>query len=374
VIFRLTRHSVTFSPEITTLCSLTQADCMLCRVLPARAMPLRMASSKLSWELAEISVTLATDMVSSKQSKCLSSVGAADAIAASATRRACFLSFEDTQDHVVDDDCAVPALEERGWAVTTLPWRQRDRNWSDFDAVVVRSTWDYWDDVTGFLVTLEAIDGATTLANPLGLMRWNLSKTYLRDLEAAGIAIVPTHWHDILDRSALVRGEDAFGADLVVKPQVGGNGEGVLRLAGPDSPAASAALERFRHTPCMVQPFRPQVVRGGETSLFYFHGRFSHAVNKRPAAGEFRSQEERGAHIASITPDRDAVRAGDCVLGALDEVPLYARVDLLSHPERGWELVELELIEPSLYFRTDPEAAPAFARAFDRWLSERAVR
>ena len=116
------------------------------------------------------------------------------------TLRCAFLTLEERGDFVIDDDVAVPALEAAGWAVDVLPWRQRTTPWEAFDLVVVRSTWDYWDDVEGFLSVLRAIDTATLLANPMTVLSWNLSKTYLRDLEDRGIPVVPTRWHPGLDR------------------------------------------------------------------------------------------------------------------------------------------------------------------------------
>lgn len=287
----------------------------------------------------------------------------------STSGRCCFLTLEHAGDFVIDDDVALPALERAGWSVDVLPWRQRATPWDRYDVVVLRSTWDYWDDVPGFLAVLETIEAATLLANPLGLVRWNLSKTYLRDLAARGVATVPTRWHPALDAAAVADALEAFGeAGVVVKPQVGGNGDGVFRLPrrpGPDELAP--VLARHGSGPCMVQPFRPSVETAGEASLFYFGGALSHAIRKRPAAGEFRSQEERGATIEALQPDATLVAAGDRAMAALPQPALYARVDLLPGPGDTWELVELELIEPSLYFRMDAGAPAAFADALGAW-------
>jgi glutathione synthase/RimK-type ligase-like ATP-grasp enzyme len=287
-------------------------------------------------------------------------------------RRCCFLTLQERGDFVIDDDVAVPSLEAAGWQVDTLPWRQREIPWGTFDLVIVRSTWDYWDDVPGFLDTLARIDRETRLANPLPLLRWNLSKTYLQELEEAGVATLPSRWFDRLSRDELSAAIEQFpGADLVIKPQVGGNGQGVLHLPRslPDDLVARA-LERYRDLPGMVQPFRPAVKERGEASLFYFDGHLSHAILKRPAPGEFRSQEERGAEIEPMAASPVLEAAGARAIKALPGLPLYARIDLIESPEIGPELVELELIEPSLYFRTDAEAPRRFAAAVERWLAE----
>lgn len=109
-------------------------------------------------------------------------------------KKCAFLTLDEVGDFVIDDEHAIKPLAEFGWQVSTLSWRQRDRAWSDFDIAIIRSTWDYWNDVPEFLETLEHIDTETRLANRLELVRWNLVKTYMKDLEADGIGIVPTLW------------------------------------------------------------------------------------------------------------------------------------------------------------------------------------
>ena len=284
-------------------------------------------------------------------------------------RRCAFLTLEERGDFVIDDEVAIPALEAAGWRVDTVPWRQTSRPWSEFDVVVVRSTWDYWDDVPGFLRILERIDAETRLANPLNLLRWNLAKTYLRDLQAAGVTIVPTLWRDRLDAGGLAEAVDRFGTqDLVLKPQVGGNGQGVMRLRKAECSATFAeAMERYRATPCMIQPFREAILEAGEWSLFAFRNQHSHAILKRPARGEFRSQEERGAIIEAADPSDGLRAAAFRALEVLPSPALYARIDLIESAGVGAELVELELIEPSLYFRTDSGAPGRFARALNEW-------
>jgi glutathione synthase/RimK-type ligase-like ATP-grasp enzyme len=293
------------------------------------------------------------------------------------TERHCaFLTLEERGDFVIDDELAIPALEAAGWRVHTVPWRQTSQPWNVFDVVVVRSTWDYWDAIPAFVRVLERIDAETLLANPLPLLRWNLSKTYLRELEAQAVPIVPTHWCDHLRPRDLEAAAERFAtADLVLKPQVGGNGQGVMRLAmRAGEETLRSALERYRATPCMLQPFRPSILQGGEWSLFAFRERFSHAICKRPAEGEFRTQEERGAAITSAEPSADLRAAMAKALEALPCSALYARIDLIDTPGLGPELVELELIEPSLYFRTDPRAPDRFAAALNAWCASPPAR
>lgn len=284
------------------------------------------------------------------------------------SRRCAFLTLQERGDFVIDDEGAIPALEQMGWRVDTLPWRQQDIPWSRFDLVIVRSTWDYWDDTPAFLDVLAEIDRATRLANPLALMRWNLSKTYLRDLETAAVPIVPTLWFEALDASTLAEARSRFtGGELVIKPQVGGNGQGVMRLAAAAGASDHVALAHYAACAGMLQPFRPSVLEKGETSLFYFGDALSHGIGKVPATGEFRTQEERGATIAALEASSSLKAAGDRAIAAVPGESLYARVDFLGNGTDGFEVVELELIEPSLYFRTDTGAPGRFAAAVEAW-------
>lgn len=280
-----------------------------------------------------------------------------------------FLSLDERGDYVIDDEHAVAPLAELGWQVATVSWRQQTIPWRDFDAVVIRSTWDYWYDVPGFLDTLADIDRQTRLANSLQLVHWNLKKSYLRDLEQRGVPIVPTLWLEGFDATRVDQYAERLGSNsLVIKPEVGANGDDAFRLSRSDDVERLSRIAGcFSGRNCLLQPFRSRVLEEGEYSLFYFNGRYSHAILKTPAAGEFRSQEERGGRIRSIEPQSLLEQRAARALAAVSPSPLYARVDLVRNAADDFELMELELIEPSLYLRTHRDAAGHFARAVNDW-------
>ncbi len=279
-----------------------------------------------------------------------------------------FLTLDDPADFVIDDELAVGPLADLGWRVSTLSWRQREVPWSDFDAVVIRSTWDYWNDVDGFLDTLGRINRESRLENPLELVKWNLSKTYLKELEARDVGIVPTLWIQDPGVDALRECLAQPGLDqLVIKPQLGANGEDAFRLDGSCPPDRLERIAgRFRGRGAMVQPFMARVLSEGEFSLFYFNGEFSHAILKKPAAKEFRSQEERGADILPVEPEQRLLQRGKQAIAALSGLPLYVRIDFVRNENADFLVMEMELIEPSMYLRTDANAPLRFARAIDR--------
>jgi len=284
-------------------------------------------------------------------------------------KRCAFLTMDDETGFVIDDVHAHAPLTALGWQVTSPSWRQRQVPWSEFDAVIIRSCWDYPPLVTEFLDVLEHIDSVTRLANPLELVRWNLSKSYLRDLEAQGVGIVPTLWADDLDETSLMQSLDRLDtATVVIKPLVGANGEDTFCISSSEDPGRVEEIIRlFRNRALMVQPFMDKVITEGEFSLFYFNGHFSHAILKTPSGSEFRSQEERGATIKAARPQARLLLRGRQALDRISPPPLYARIDFVRDDEGDFRVMEMELIEPSLYLRMHPEAPARFARAVDDW-------
>jgi glutathione synthase/RimK-type ligase-like ATP-grasp enzyme len=285
-------------------------------------------------------------------------------------QRIAFLTLEDRAGYVIDDALAIDALARRGCAVDEVPWQRGDVAWRDYDAVVVRTTWDYQRDLPAFLAAMARIAATgVPLANDLATLRWNSDKSYLRDLARRGVTIVPTRWGEGTSRAelcALCQGHGAHGA--VIKPTVSANADDTFRLRPGDPDDALDAITRtFTARAWMAQAFVASVLDPGEFSVFYFEGERSHAIVKRPRPGDFRVQEEHGGIITPITPDAALVRAADDVMQRLPAVPLQARVDLVRLDEGPFALMELEAVEPSLYFRTHSAAADNFADALARW-------
>jgi len=278
-----------------------------------------------------------------------------------------FLTTDDLDAFVTYDAEAVPPLAALGWTVEEVPWRA-EADWDAFDAVVIRSPWDYQGAPDDFLAVLAAIDrSAARLENPLTVVRWNLRKTYLRDLERAGVPVVPTWWAEGgLTAGGLASARREWGTtEVVVKPVVSANADGTFRLdAGADP---NEALSALAGRPALIQPFVPAVVAEGEFSVFAFGGAVSHAILKTPASGDFRVQEEHGGRIRGVASEPALL---DLTRRALAAVPhdgplLYARVDAVRMPDGALAVMELELIEPSLYFPYAEGSATRFAAALD---------
>ena len=284
------------------------------------------------------------------------------------SRRCAYLTMDDISGFVSDAELSFEPMAELGWSVEMVPWRS-DTDWNDFDLVYICTPWDYQNDVAAFLAVLETIEmSSAILVNGLDLVRWNLEKTYLRELEIRGAAIVPSVFFEHFDAERVSACFAAHGTDkIVLKPVVGANADNIFVLTSPLSDDNVGQLDRvFAARPFFVQPFIESVQSEGEYSLFFFGGDYSHAILKKPKPGDFRTQEEHGADILSVEAPAALVETARHVLGVINPQPVYVRADFVRNGGNRFLLMELELIEPALYFRTDPGSAGRFARALAR--------
>ncbi|MGZ5004883.1 MAG: ATP-grasp domain-containing protein [Chthoniobacterales bacterium] len=283
--------------------------------------------------------------------------------------RIAFLSADNLEGYVIDDDLCYGPLRELGWQPETISWRKADVDWTQFVCAIIRSTWDYQRNLPAFLAAMDRIAAAARLANPIDIVRWNANKIYLRDLEKRGARIAPTIWKEpgVEPREIADWFREFETNELVIKPTVSANAENTVRLTkGQTLPATSLAV--FAEQAYMLQPFMPGIAEEGEFSLFYLHGNFSHAILKTPKPHDFRVQEEHGGIIRAVKPTPELLAAGEKVMRLLDETLLYARVDFVRDGD-DFALMELELIEPSLYLRMDENAPANFATAINDWLA-----
>jgi glutathione synthase/RimK-type ligase-like ATP-grasp enzyme len=247
-------------------------------------------------------------------------------------------------------------------------------DWGAYGAVVVRSVWDYWLRVPAFTAWLGDLERrGVPCWNPVPLIRWNLDKRYLRELETRGVPTVPTLWFDGASdapEDVPARVAEAGWDDVVVKPTVSAGAWRTLRTRASDLASNGHHLRSIlAGGGLMAQPFVPEVVTEGELSFVFFAGELSHAVRKRPGAGDFRVQWIHGGSHAAEAPSREHVAQARAALAAAPSEGLYARVDGVV---RGGRLVlmELEMIEPYLFLTEAPGSRERFARA----VAERVLR
>lgn len=231
---------------------------------------------------------------------------------------------------------------------------------ADFDLILPLLAWGYPRHAARWYATLDAWEAAALpFANPLATLRWNTDKDYLLDLQAAGVAIVETLEAHNLCAADLEAARSQFGSSiLVVKPSISGGADGTYKL-GPNDPIPFDVLEREM----LIQPMMPSIADEGEFSLFYFGGSLSHAILKRPAAGDFRVQEQYGGHEVSVKAPSAGRMLAQAALAAAPAPPLYARVDMVRDGQGAFRLMELELIEPSLFLAHAPDGGAMLAEA-----------
>ncbi len=246
---------------------------------------------------------------------------------------------------------------EKGYELVDVDWADPDQDWSRYGAAIIGTTWDYWDRPQAFLETLRRIESQTLLYNSAALVAWNSHKGYLRDLEAKGAKLIPTLWIEQVDQAAFERAFAELGSDdLVFKRQIGAGADGQFRLSPSDD------LPDMAH-PMMVQPFLKKIQEEGEISFIFIDGDLSHALLKQAKSGDYRIQSSYGGTETAIAPTPSDLKSARSVLSALDDMPLYARVDMLRGDDDGLLLMELELIEPYLYPLEGPELGPRLAAA-----------
>ncbi len=271
------------------------------------------------------------------------------------------------------DDLLDKPLANLGWKTHTVSWRDNSIDWNQFDVVIIRSTWDYQDDPDLFIKQLKRIDKSSArLENPLELVLWNINKTYLKDLEQKGSCIVPTLWGKSLKQKDLLSYFHQLQVDeIVIKPVISANADNTFRLTINQAKSLTdKLLSIFSTKEFMVQPFMQSIITEGEFSLFFFGGKYSHAILKKPKQNDFRVQEEHGGSLLKIEPEKALLQQAKNLNQLLSPDPLYSRLDFVR-THTGFAVMEVELIEPSLYFNMDQYSAERFAKVLDDWMNKR---
>lgn len=269
---------------------------------------------------------------------------------------------------LADDRHLCDALRARGLSSVRVDWAREDVDWSQFRCAVFRTTWDYFDRFAEFSAWLDRIERQTRLCNDAATVRWNADKHYLADLATRGVSVVPLRF---LERGTTEELPDVLAAtgwtDAIVKPCVSGAARHTYRVSRANVGEIDAivrpllAAESF-----IVQPFQTDVLTRGEVSLVAIDGRYSHAVRKVPACGDFRVQDDYGGTLHAHEPPAEEIELAERAVAACDPRPAYARVDVVRGNDGRCAVMELELIEPELWLRRHPPAASALADAIAR--------
>jgi len=265
----------------------------------------------------------------------------------------------------VDEDLLLAALDGRGIAARMAAWNDPREDWDAPVPTLLRSTWDYIHDVPAFEAWIARAAAAAPLWNPADVLAGNLHKRYLLELAARGVPVVPT---DLVQRGTtgtLAQRLAARGwCDVVLKPAVGAGSFETHRLRTGADAAAEALFTRLVATRDMlIQPYQPSVETHGERALVWIAGTFTHAVRKSPRFADGVEQ------VSAALPLSAAERAvGEGALAPLADRLLYARVDVAPDALGDPQVMELELVEPSLFLLQAPAALTRLVDAVEQRL------
>lgn len=273
-----------------------------------------------------------------------------------------------------DTPLVVSELRRQGINTEVVVWDTFEVDWGNFSAAIVRSTWDYSHRHPEFLTWIDRIQSKTQVWNPSEVMKWNSHKHYLRDLQAQGVSVLPTEWQAVGSSVDLVRLMERRQWDkVVIKPAVSANARRTVVVDQGQVSEGQAHLDRWLpEREMMVQAFEPSIVKEGERSLIFIANEFTHAVVKTPAAGDYRIQESYGGTARLTTPTPAELEIARAVLSAIGQPLLYARVDVIGCGDR-LAVIEVELVEPSLYLQYIPERVPQVVTQMMAFLQARGI-
>ncbi|MFN0035148.1 MAG: RimK family alpha-L-glutamate ligase [Saprospiraceae bacterium] len=267
------------------------------------------------------------------------------------------------QQILTEDGYVIAALERHGLKVMRLDWATPHFDWASTRLAVFRTTWDYFDKIGQFLPWLDHVATQTALLNPYPIVRWNIDKHYLLDLQNRGIHIIPTHIVERGQACNLAQQMTRFDTpELIIKPCVAGTARHAYRVNRENLEELQAIFNALVAEEAMlVQPFQRSVMERGEVSVVVIGGVARHAVLKVAKPGDFRVHDDFGGSVHAYEPTLAERELAERACASCSPLPAYARVDLILDNEGQPAISEFEVVEPELFFRFNPEAAGLLA-------------
>ena len=275
----------------------------------------------------------------------------------------------------LEDGLVVSALEKQGLRVTRIAWDDAGFDWRQTRSLLFRTTWDYFERFSEFSPWLDQVSRQSRLFNSAELIKWNIDKHYLSTLAEKGLNTVVTHYIERGDPRTLSQCLQQTGwEDAILKPAISGSARHTYRL----NMACCQELEcRFaeliQREGMLLQPFQQQIQQQGELSLMVIDGRFSHAIRKTAKPGDFRVQDDHGGSVHAHQASQEEKDFAEAAVAILPFDVLYARVDIIRDNHGQLAIMELEMIEPELFFRFRPEAADDLAAGLARRLKSQSI-
>ncbi|WP_436514606.1 ATP-grasp domain-containing protein [Ekhidna sp. To15] len=269
---------------------------------------------------------------------------------------------------ITEDRMVMEALDSHGLKTKKVAWSDTSFNWSQTRVALFRTTWDYAEKFTAFSDWLMEVSMKTKLVNNYETIIWNLDKHYLEDLQMAGVNIVETHFIEPGDKRSLQDIHSELGWErTVLKPAISAAAKDTFKLNPDDRGKFEKRYrELIKDEAMMLQPFQDDVVARGEISLMLIGGEYTHAVLKVAKPGDFRVQDDFGGTVEDYSPSPEEIDLAIAAVNACENMPLYARVDIVNDNNGNPAVSELELVEPEMWFRKNEESAELLAEAIKK--------
>lgn len=262
-----------------------------------------------------------------------------------------------------EDRLLTKSLEKRGLKVTRTNWDNPAFNWADTKYVLFRTPWDYFNRYSEFAPWLESASKVTKFINPIDIIKWNIDKHYMLDLEKAGINIPPTIFIEPGDKRTLTEITKELNWDeFILKPAISGGAWHTYRMNKSNiAEHEDIFKELIKDKSILVQEYQTSISAKGEVSYMVIGGKFTHAVLKKAKGDDFRVQDNFGGTVHDYSPTAEEIEFAEMVVEKSKPKIAYARVDVMWDNNNLLSVGELELFEPSLWFRKHPQAAEMFA-------------
>ena len=271
-----------------------------------------------------------------------------------------------------EDGLLIEALNNLGLKTIKKDWNDSNFNWNSTKTAVFRSTWDYFDKFSIFQNWLSQVQNKCALINSYEQIKWNLDKHYLQDLKNWSLPIPKSVFINKMSGTKLKDiATNMKWNHIVVKPTVSGAAKNTFQLKDQE-------IENFQ-TKCIrltneeefiVQEFQKNIIKSGEIAVMLFGGKYSHAVLKKAKKGDFRVQDDFGGTVETITPSKEIIDLAEKAIKKLNPTPLYCRVDVILNNQNKAVIIELELIEPELWFRFKITAADKLAMYIKEFINK----
>ena len=258
-----------------------------------------------------------------------------------------------------EDKLVQDALESENLRTIKKDWNDSSFNWSKTKTALFRSTWDYFDQFSNFQKWLYYVNNQCFLINSFDQIKWNLDKHYLQDLKNWGLPIPESIFVNKNSNTNLKNiAKQKNWKHIVVKPTVSGAARHTYNLKNEEIESFQSKWIKLNNgEDFIIQEFQNNVIKKGEIALMIFGGKFSHAILKKAKKGDFRVQDDFGGTVQIIKPSKEIIQLAERTIKKLKPNPIYARVDIIINNDNQPVIMELELIEPELWFRFKEDSA-----------------